>query len=110
MSIVAFRQDLIGRENELRQALGEIEGGLLQLDEIELKSIEKSLDSVHQSLQNLENQQPRLSSLQVEIQQLLRSCTADETQLLTKKSKELADALKVRHKCFIGSTVWKDVD
>jgi len=90
------RQDLLGRENEVWHLLREIEGSLQQLDEIDLKSIDKALDSVHHLLQNLENQQPRLAALQAEIQQLLlMPCTPEETQLLTQKIQQFSDTVQV---------------
>ena len=86
----------MGREDELWQLLREIEASLQQLDEIDLKTIDKSLDSVHQLLQDLENLKPRLASIQAEIQQLLRMpCTPEETQLLTGKIQQLSDTVMV---------------
>lgn len=99
------------RENEMWELLREMEAMLQQLDEIDLKTIDKSLDSVHQLLQDLENQQPRLAALQGEIQQLLlMPCTPEETQLLTQKIQQLSDTVKVSSSSSVESLLFYSTD
>lgn len=99
--MINYRQDLLGRETEIIQALRETEEGLGQLDEVTIGNLEAPLETAHRLLQHLENQQPRVIALQAEIGQLQMTCTADESRILAQKSKELDHTTKVNFKTYI---------
>ena len=90
------RQDLLGRETELVDCLRETEQGLNRLNRVDLNDLDASLDASHRLMQQLENQQPRLSALQVQMNQLQHTSTPDEARLLTQKSRELEQTTNVR--------------
>jgi hypothetical protein len=50
-------------------------------------------------MQQLENQQPRLAALQVQMNQLQHSTTPDEARVLNQKSKELEQKTNVMISC-----------
>lgn len=85
----------MSRETDIVQAFRETEGGLSELDEVDAAALESSLDAAHRLLQQLENQQPRLTALQAELLQLQHSCTPDEARALAQKSKELDQTTNV---------------
>ena len=89
------RQDLLGRETELVDCLRETEQGLNRLNRVDLNDLDASLDASHRLMQQLENQQPRLSALQVQMNQLQHTSTPDEARLLTQKSRELEQTTNV---------------
>lgn len=86
---------MLGRETELVTAFRQTEDGLARLDQVEMDRLEESLEVAHRLLQHLENQQPRVAALQTEIDQLQNTCTAEESQLLANKSKELDQTTQV---------------
>jgi hypothetical protein len=93
------------RESEVLQAFHEIDEGISQLDEADLNCMELSLDAAHRLLQQMENQSPLLTTVQNEIVELQKSCSKEELETLTRKTNQLGQTSKVRHRTHFSLTL-----
>lgn len=91
----------MGRESELIQAFQQVERGLAELDEVDLKCMEVSFDAAHRLHQLVDSRSQLITSVQSEMSQLEKTANAEEADQLAEEAAAIRETSDVSQSLFI---------